>query len=60
MNILAQLVGYTVIVIGGVTLAILIVSVCAWQTFEFVAKHVGWAKSIREWIKWKREQRLGG
>jgi hypothetical protein len=57
---LALWIGLVFFYVGGTLLFITIMSLLVWQAFEVVATRVGWAKSIHEWAKWKRQQRLGG
>jgi hypothetical protein len=56
MDWLALWIGYVVLVVGGVLLAVIVLAVAAWSAFEVVANQYAWTKLVWAW----REERQRG
>lgn len=49
VNAIAYFIGYTVLILGGSVLSVLILILLGWATFDAISKRVGWTKRILEW-----------
>jgi len=54
MSTLALWIGWAVLVVGGVALAIAIIASALWIAFTTLLDRLGGAKRLAEFIRWKR------